>query len=82
MPGEAEQFNLTREDYLNLQSGRNVIIKPAGKGSAVVIWHQNNYLKQAKNQLNDPGTYLETEVIETNLVTEVTKCLRTFKEIA
>ena len=72
MPGEAEQFNLTREDYLNLQSDRNVIIKPAGKGSAVVIWDQNNYLKQAKNQLNDRGTYPETEVIETNLVTEVT----------
>ena len=72
MPGEAEQFNLTREDDLNLQSDRNVIIKPAGKGSAVVIWDQNNYLKQTKNQLNDRGTYLETEVIETNLVTEVT----------
>ena len=40
LPGKAEQFNLTREEYLtmhNLQGGRNVIIKPAGKGSAVVM---------------------------------------------
>ena len=45
LPGKAEQFNLTREEYLtmrNLQSDRNVMIKPADKGSAVVIWEQNS----------------------------------------
>ena len=41
LPGKAEQFNLTREEYLtmrNLLDDRNVIIKPADKESAVVIW--------------------------------------------
>ena len=51
-PGKEEQFNLTREEYLtmrNLQGDRNVIIKPADKGSAVVIWDRNGYLKEPKN---------------------------------
>ena len=41
LPGKAEEFNLTREQYLtmrNPQSNRNVIIKPADKWSAVVVW--------------------------------------------
>ena len=52
----------------NLQSDRNVIIKPADKGSAVVIWDQSNYLEEAGKQLSDRITYLETEVIEKHLV--------------
>ena len=50
--GKAEQLNLTREEYLtmrNIQEDRNVIIKPADKGSAVVIWDRNGYLKEPKN---------------------------------
>ena len=31
----------------NLQGDRNVIIKPADKGSAVVIWDRKYYLKEA-----------------------------------
>ena len=52
----------------NLQSDRNVIIKPADKGSAVVIWDRSDYLKEAEKQLSDSSTYLETKVIEKNLV--------------
>ena len=69
--GKAEQLNLTREEYLtmrNIQEDRNVIIKPADKGSAVVIWDRNDYLKEAKKQLSNTSTYLETKVIEKDLV--------------
>ena len=52
----------------NLQSNRNVIIKPADKGSAVVVWYRNDYLKVAKKQLSDKSSYLETKVIEKDLV--------------
>ena len=48
----------------DLQNDRNVIIKPADKGSAVVIWEQNDYLKEAGKQLSDKSTCLETKVIE------------------
>ena len=67
MLGKTEQFNLSREEYLtmrNLEDDRNVIIKPADKGSAVVIWDQNDYLKEAEKQLSGKNTYLETKVIE------------------
>ena len=52
----------------NIQEDRNVIIKPADKGSAVVIWDRNDYLKEAKKQLSNTSTYLETKVIEKDLV--------------
>ena len=32
----------------NIQDDRNVIIKPADKGSAVVIWNRNDYFKEAE----------------------------------
>ena len=57
----------------NLQSDKNVIIKPAGKGSAVVIWDRNDYLKEAEKQLSDRSTYLETKVIEKDLVEQSNK---------
>ena len=67
LPGKAQQFNLTREEYLtmhNLEEDRNVMIKPADKGSPVVIGCQNDYLKEAEKQLSDKSTYLETKFIE------------------
>ena len=51
LPGKAEQFNLTREEYLaicNLQSDRNVITKLADKWSAVVAWDRNDYFIEAE----------------------------------
>ena len=66
LPGKPQQFNLTREEYLtmcNIHGDRNVIIKPADKGSVVVIWDRNDYLKEAEKQLSDRSTYLETKVI-------------------
>ena len=48
----------------NLQSDRIVIIKPADKGFAVVVWNRNDYLKDTEKQLSDGSTYLETKVIE------------------
>ena len=47
----------------NIHGDRNVIIKPADKGSVVVIWDRNDYLKEAERQLSDRSTYLETKVI-------------------
>ena len=52
----------------NLQGDRNVTIKSADKGSAVAILDQNHYFKEAEKQLSDRSTYLETKVIEKDLV--------------
>ena len=84
LPGKAEQFNLTKEENFtirNLLEDRNVIIKPANKGSAVVICDRNDYLKGAKKQLGDKSTYLETKVIEKDLVDLVEQFKKMFENL-
>ena len=33
----------------SLENGRNVIVKPEEKGSAVVVWGRLNYMAEAEN---------------------------------
>ena len=42
----------------DLQSNRDIIIKPADKGGKIVIWGRNEYLKEAYRQLNDRDYYI------------------------
>ena len=37
-----------------------IIIKPADKGSAVVIWSKHDYLFEASNQLSDTNVYCKS----------------------
>ena len=84
LSGKAEQFNLTREEYLtihNLQSNKNAIIKPADKKSVVVVWDRNDYFKVAGKQLSDRSTYLETKVIEKDFVNLVEQSSKLFENL-
>ena len=75
---------MSREGYLticNLQEDRNVTIKTADKESAVVIWDRNDYLKEAEKQLSDKSTYLETKVIEKDLVDLVEQSNKMFENL-
>ena len=45
----------------NLENGRNVITKPADKGSSIVLWDRLNYLVEAENQFSDSNTYKEVK---------------------
>ena len=65
----------------NLQSDRNVIIKPTDKRSAAVIWDRNDYLKKAEKQLRDRSTYLEIKVIEKDLVNLVEQSNKMFENL-
>ena len=60
--------NLTkgeRDSVYSLKSDNSKIIKKADKGSAVVVWDKEDYLKEAKNQLKDKNVYKElTENVE------------------
>lgn len=40
-----------------LASDRSIVIKPADKGSCVVIWNHGDYLAEAKRQLDDNTVY-------------------------
>ena len=52
----------------NLQKERNVVNKPADKGTAVAVWDRNDFLKEAEKQLSDKSTYLDTKVIKKDFI--------------
>jgi len=52
--------NITREERKAIDSLRNdtsIIIKEADKGSCVVVWDRDDYLKEAGKQLGDEKVY-------------------------
>ena len=46
----------------NLKCDRNIVIKEADKGSAVVVWDRGDYLEEANRQLGDRQVNEEIEV--------------------
>ena len=50
----------------NLQGNKmsQLNLQTADKGSAVVIWDRNDYLKEAEKQLSDRSTNTEIKVIK------------------
>ena len=54
--------NLTkgeRDALCNLKNDKTIVIKGADKGSAVVVWDREDYIKEAENQLGDTNIYEE-----------------------
>ena len=47
----------------SLQNDGSVVINPADKGSAVVVWDKTDYLKEAERQLSDEKTYEKLRII-------------------
>ena len=57
--------NLSPSEKLSLKqlkSDRNIVIKEADKGSAVVVWDRGDYISEANRQLHDRQVYEEVEV--------------------
>ena len=62
-PKRRRDQNLTREEQQALQKLRNrldIIIKPADKGGAVVVWRKDLYIQEAQSQLSDSSFYMKT----------------------
>ena len=58
--------NLSREEteaLKELKNNRKIIIKPADKGSAVVILDREQYLWEGYRQLNDKHYYLKLKIL-------------------
>ena len=84
LPGVTRVFNLNREEYLamrNLQNDRSIVIKPADKGSSVVIWDRDDYLKEGDKHLRDTDTYKKVQISENDLVKLVEKSNCFFDEM-
>ena len=65
----------------SLQNDRSVVIKPADKGSAVVVWDRTDYLKEAERQLSDDKTYEEIRITEKDQVELVEKSNNLFSNL-
>ena len=57
----------------SLENDKNVIIKPANKGSSTVVWDRLNYLEDAEKQLSDSNTYKEVKFSEKEQIKLVEK---------
>ena len=58
---EGKNFsNLSPSEQLSLKQlkcDRNIVIKEADKGSAVVVWDREDYISEANRQLDDRQVY-------------------------
>ena len=58
------------QDILNLKKNKDIVIKEADKGGAVVIMNTKHYLKMISDHLNDETTY---KMVEANCDAKVMK---------
>ena len=84
LPGTPRDYNLSKEEWLamrGLAEDRNIIIKPADKGSCVVLWDREDYLAEAEKQLRDVDIYENTDFKESDLVKLVEKSNTMFQSL-
>ena len=49
--------NSERKALYDLKNDKSIVIKSADKGSAVVVWDREDYIKEAEKQLDDEEVY-------------------------
>ena len=60
---------------------RNIVIKRDDKGSCVVIWDRNDYIKEAEIQLSNQNVYKSVEFKDKILTELVEKSNHFFKSL-
>ena len=72
--------NLSKEErdaLYSLKNDKTIVIKGADKGSAVVVWDREDYLKEAHKQLSDEEIYEEAtndpSTVESTIFTALNK---------
>jgi hypothetical protein len=74
-PRPTKRHNLStrlRTALRRLQQDDSIIIKPADKGGATVIWDKNDYLQEATRQLENPNHYRK---LERDLTSKINKSI-------
>ena len=74
LPGKPQSYNLTKEKWQalkNLTEDRSIVIKPADKGSCVVVWDCEDYLAEGYQQLNDESTYVEVKYFDDKTLSDL-----------
>ena len=76
--------NMPKEEWEALRGvadDRSIVIKQADKGSCVVVWCRDDYIKEANKQFEDKGVYKDINFKETILSDLVDKSNRIFKRL-
>ena len=56
--------NLSKEEWVAMRSladDRSIVIKKADKGSCIVVWDRNDYLREAEKQLKDQNVHRKVD---------------------
>ena len=79
-------IHMEKTALTELTKARDIIIKPADKGSAVVIQDLDDYIQEGIRQLSDPNFYVETPYdfteLHQNLINNLIEHLETNGEIS
>ena len=84
LSGNSTSYNLIKEKWKairGLAEDRSIVIKPADKGSCVVVWDKLDYLAEAENHLKDNSTYQDVKFGDDDLAKLVEKSNQMFKQL-
>ena len=76
--------NMSKEEWdalRGLADDRSIVINKADKGSRVVVWCRDDYIKEAENKLKDNTAYKDVNFKETILSDLVDKNNKFFKRL-
>ena len=72
--------NLSKEEWIAMRSladDRSIVIKKADKGSCIVVWDRNDYLREAEKQLEDPNVYRKV-AFKDKILSQLVDCSNRF----
>ena len=75
--------NLTSKEWqalYDLKNDKNIVVKCADKGSAVVVWDRENYIKKAEKQLEDSDVYEEVPDVPEPLISTIHRMIEKIRK--
>ena len=63
-----------------MKNDKNIVIKGADKGSAVVVWDREDYVKEAEKQLGSSDVYEEVPVDPEPLISTIHKTIEKIRK--
>ena len=63
-----------------MKNDKNIVIKGADKGSAVVVWDREDYIKEAEKQLGDSDVYEEVPGDPEPLISTIHKTIEKIRK--
>ena len=84
LPGTPRDNNLSKEEWLTMRGlveDRNINIKPADKGSCIVLWDREYCLAEVEKQLQDVEIYEDNDFKASDLVKLLEKSNTIFQSL-